>query len=166
MSSKFRCQKGASLIELMITVIIGAIAMMALAVPFIAERSFESSGRRQAEAQRDAQMAMRSMSRAARDSSGYTITAGANSTKIDFVRPCGAMSFEGGPTFNGGQIRWVDACVSPSNTIILIDGVRSRVTALTATAVSPKLIRLNLGVTYQNQQSELLETDVFLRNAV
>ena len=158
-------QRGASLIELLITIIIGVIALMALAVPFVAERSFESSGKRQTEAQRDAQMALRSMTKAARDSSSYFVTAGASSTRIDFARPCGTMSFEGGPNFSGGQIWWVNGCVAPVDTTVLIDGIRSRVTNFTVTPVTTRLVKLRLDVIHENLRSEFLETEIFLRNA-
>ena len=61
-----RSRKGVTLIELLVTIVIGSIAMMALSVPFMSERIFWLSGDAQAESQRDAQMALRAMARVAR----------------------------------------------------------------------------------------------------
>ena len=60
-------RRGVTLIELLITVMIGAIAMFALVPPFIAEGNFFRKGKRQTEAQRDAQMVLRAMARAVRE---------------------------------------------------------------------------------------------------
>ena len=163
---RFFSERGLSLIEVAITVTISGIALMALAVPFVADRSFWNAGRRQTEAQRDAQVVTRAMARMAREGTGYTIIPSAGSTKIDVTKAgCAASSFEGGPSFNSGQLEWVDGCATPASTITLIDGVRSRVVNFTATAVSAELVRIDLEVLHENQENEILQTEIFLRNA-
>ena len=159
-------QRGFSLLELLIAMIISSIALLGAAAPFIAERSFWASGKRQVEAQRDAQMALRSMARFARQGNGYVIGGSSGNVTIVFTRPSGNVCFEGGPTFNNGQLRRFDGtCGSPAPTI-LIDGVRSKVTQLVFTSVTTnKLVNIQLQVTRENQQNETLQTDLFLRNA-
>ena len=159
-----RATQGFTLIELLITMVIGTIAMFALAPPFIAERRFLAIGRRQTEAQRDAQVALRAIARAARGSNTYAIAAGG--AKITFTPFGGGASpcFQGGPSFSS-QLQWFSNCGSGSPTL-LIDGNRSKVSSLVMTPITVnKVVRVLLLVTYENQRTELLETDLFLRNA-
>ena len=86
-------RRGVTLIELLITIIIGAIAMLALAVPFSAERIFWLRGDTQAEAQRDAQLALRAMARVGRQSSCYEIV-GNNQITL-YAGPRGAITCTG-----------------------------------------------------------------------
>lgn len=158
---------GVTLIEVLITLVIGSIAMFALAAPFVAERSFWGTGQRQTEAQRDAQLALRAIARAIREGSTPSLAPGnPPDATLTFNVPCGAgvanVTFSGGPSF-GGQLQMIDSCSGVTST--LIDGVRSRVTDLLFTGVSTKLVRVQIDVTHQNQEHEFLVTELFLRNA-
>lgn len=163
-------QKGVTLIEILIVAIIGAIALIALAVPFMAERRFSGLGKSQVEAQRDAQLVTRAIARIARESSVFSITGSAGDQTLVFTTPCGSVSFRGGSAFNNGgpntgQLIRTDNCVAPAATSVLIDGVRSKVTNFTATSVTlNKMVDLQIDIQYQNQRSELLQTRIYLRN--
>ena len=167
--------RGATLIELVIAVMIGAIVLMALVIPYAAERSFWHVGSYQAEAQRDADMVLRSMALTARQGQSYTVTnVATNDLKVTFAMPasagCGSpVYFEGGTAFpsplNGGQFVWRNGCASPAATVTLIDGVKSKVSAFTPTTiVANKLVKVNLTVIHKNQQTEIMEKQLFLRN--
>lgn len=158
-------RRGITLIEVLITVIIGSIAMLALTIPYSMEPLFWGQGKRQTEAQRDAHMVLRAMARVARESAGYTIAAG-------------GVTFNGAPTCGGGSATFE---LHPSgefhqhcgaNTAILIDGVRSKVASFTPTQIiANKLVQITLTVTHQlratdpRTQSETLGTQLYLRNA-
>ncbi len=164
-----RGYRGVTLIELMITTVIGSIAFMALAVPFVAERRFWVTGNAQVEAQRDAQMAMRAIGVVARESGDYRILDSGGNVRLRFELPCGNKEFRRGPAFNGGQLEFRNISCPPSEgppSSILIDGVRSRVTELTFTPViDDKLVHVRLVVAHQNLADEVLETDFYLRNS-
>ena len=158
-------RRGVTLIEVLITIVIGAIAFFAAAMPFIAERSFWGSGNRQAEAQRDAQMAVRAMARVARESNGYTLIPG-------------GVTFHGAPTCGGGDVTFevhaggVFHQHCGGTTSILIDGVRSKMSSFTPTQITANtLVQIALVVTHQLQatnpttRSETLVTNLYLRNA-
>ena len=156
-------RRGFTIIELLMAVVIGAIAMMALAIPFIAERSFFGTGKRQTEAQRDAQMALRALARTARMSTTYDASVPG---QLSFTVPsCGTSIFE---RHAGGEFH-LHGC---SGDLVLIDGVRSRVASFTVTPIiANKLVRVQLQMTNRlsatdpRQRSELLVTELFLRNA-
>ena len=153
-------ERGFSLIELLITMIISSIAMMALAVPFMAERSMWATGRQQAAAQRDAQMALRTMARVAREGNNYVI----NANSITFTTPCGTKVFQTAGN-SSQQFEMVDNCAAPSQTVTLIDGTRSRVTQFNPTAVTTRLVQIQFQITNEGQENEQLQTQLFLRNA-
>ena len=158
------CPAGVTLIELLVTVIIGSIAFFALAIPFVAERSFSSAGRRQVEAQRDAQLAMRLIARRGRESGGYTVDFGGSG--VTFLEPEGGTCdshIQGGPAI-GGRLELDDGCTG-GPTAILIDGIRSQVTDFLVEGLSFNLIRVRITVTHENQRDELVETEILLRNA-
>ncbi len=186
--SRRNSRRGVTLIELLMAVVIGAIAMFALVPSFVAERVFWGNTQRQTEAQRDGQMGMRAIARTGREGTAYTFTTttfGLNAnSKIAFNLPPGAPSasvcFAGGtPAGNGvgaGEL-WVSSkpCVAVLDIgtgIQLIDGIRSKVTNFTVTQVVPnKLVRVHLEVTHilrttdtRTPGKEILETDLFLRN--
>ena len=170
--SSLRSQKGITLIEILIVSIIGVIALLALAVPFMAERRFSGLGKSQVEAQRDAQLVTRAIARVARESYSYT-RGGVNITdaSITFKQPSESfVCFRGGSTFNNGQLHRLEGINAtcggiPTTTTVLIDGIRSKVTNFTATSVVPKkIVDLQINVQYQNQRSELLQTRIYLRN--
>ena len=154
---------GVTLVEMLITVVIGAIALFALAVPLVARSSFEISGNAQAEAQRDAQLGLEAMERVARASNRYTVGGGGNS--ITFTDPAGCvLSFQGGPAF-GSQLLMSPGCGAAA-TVPLIDGNRSQVTAFAVTTVrANRLVRVNLTVLHRGRETESLQTELFLRNA-
>ena len=154
------------------TVIIGSIAMLALWPPFVAERVFWNRGKRQTEAQRDAQMAMRAMARVARQSSTCDVYTSSNETDIAFTSPSSGggcfIGFVGGA--NAGQL-WLRATCDSANTTVLIDGVRSRITNIAAEeVVNDRLVRVRVVVSHRlrttdpRQEDEILETKLFLRN--
>lgn len=177
-----RYYRGLTLIELLIVIIISSISLMALSVPFVAQRVFSISGNNQTESQRDAQLVLRAMARAGRECNAYTWPAPgfpAGATNLEFkgcpndqIYPVGNRCFSGGPAFSGGKLTLTFGnCQTPS-TRTLIDGVRSKVAEFTLTQVIPnKLVRVRLQVTHQptatssRVESEVLETDLFLRNA-
>ena len=159
-------RRGVTLIELLITVLIGAIAMFALAPPFIAEGNFFRKGKRQTEAQRDAQMALRAIAFVAHESTGYSIPTG---DTINFLNTsvCGTNPV----TFHADAVSRDLHMHCGGNTTILIDGIRSRVTTFTPTTVlANKLVRIHLDVSNQLRASdplsenEVLDTELFLRN--
>ena len=157
-------RRGVTLIELLIAIVIGSIAFFALTVPFVAERSFWASGRRQAEAQRDGQIALRAIARIVRQSTSCTVPGGSG-PQFTCTAPGGSAScFRGGPSFGNQLQRYSGACGSGTATI-LVDGNRSRVTSLTATTIATNIVRVRLQITYQNQRTALFLTDLFLRNA-
>ena len=167
-------RRGVTIIELLITVLIGAIAMFALVPPFIAEENFFRKGKRQTESQRDAQMAFRAIARAARQSQAYTVvSAGPTIGAISFQPPTGpALCFYGGSPASSqqGRLRVGPGCES-ANPTVLIDGVRSRVQSFTITQVVPnRLVRIRLDVSHRLRTTdpfsanELIETELYLRN--
>jgi type II secretory pathway pseudopilin PulG len=163
---------GVTLIELLITIVISTIALLALTAPFVAERSFWGIGKRQTEAQRDAQVALRAIARAAREGNAITTPlAGFSGNTFTFTTPsCPVfgITFSGDPL--SGQLLMTDGCAG-GLPIPLIDGVRSRVNNLVFTGITNKLVHIQLDVTHRlrttdpNVQNELLQTEIFLRNA-
>ena len=154
-------RRGVTLIELLMTIVIGSIAFFPLAVPFVGERSFWGTGQRQTEAQRDAQLILRAMARAIREGSGYDPATNA------FAVPCGTVIFEAHADGSFHQ----HGCLGDA---ILIDSSvgRSKVTSFTVTPViANKLVQIALTVTHQlratdpRTQSETLATQLYLRNA-
>lgn len=160
-------RRGVSLIELLIAIIIAGIAYIGLAVPFVTERSLWAMGRQQAEAQRDAEGALRAIARAIRQGGATTPLLGGSSYTLSVQIPsCGgaAVTFTGGP-LAGGQLTMVDGCAAPPAAAVLIDGVRSRVTDLVFTRVAAKQVRVRIQVSHENLEDELLETEILVRNA-
>ena len=175
---------GVTLIELLMAVIISAIAFFPLAMPFIGERSFWGTGERQTEAQRDAQMVLRTMARAARECHAYSTGTGGflpgatllsfDSCANDPIYPAGSRCFAGGPAYLGGTMIFRSTnCQTIPSTIVLIDGTRrSQVVNFTVTPIVPnKLVRVHLEVSHRRTttdtrvRNEILETEIFLRNA-
>jgi type II secretory pathway pseudopilin PulG len=87
-----------TLIEVLVTVVISAIAMMALAMPVVAERRFWTIGIQQTQVQRDAQVALRAIAKVARQSSKVDVkNVGPDHGKVEFgYTGCGKHVFEGG----------------------------------------------------------------------
>ena len=159
-------RRGVTLIELLMTVVIGAIAMFALVPPFIAEGNFFRKGKRQTEAQRDAQMALRAIAFVAHESTGYSIP---TSDTINFLNTsvCGTNPV----TFHADAVSKDLHMHCGGNTTPLIDGVRSRVVSFTPTTViANRLVHIQLDVSHQLRttdtasENEVLDTDLFLRN--
>ena len=164
---------GVTLIELLITVLIGAIAIFALVPPFVAEGNLFRKGKRQTEAQRDAQTALRAIARVARQSTGYhNVISGPTFGQIVFDNPgtpTTTTCFSGGSSVGNHLVKGVGC--EGANPTVLIDGVRSRVQSFTITQVVPnKLVRIRLDVSHQLRttdpfsENELIETELFLRN--
>ena len=166
--------RGVTLIELLVTIIIGTIAMMALSVPFMSERIFWLSGDAQAESQRDAQMGLRAIARVARESTQYNPFSGSSGW---FASPsAGVTCFDRGPgpAFNSLYMytnNGLGGCLGAP--IVLIDGNapithRSQVQAFSMTeTVDNKLVRVHLDVLHtrgSRQENEVVDTDIFLRN--
>lgn len=170
-------RRGVTLIELLMTIVIGSIAMLGMWPPFVAERVFWNKGKRQTEAQRDAQMGLRAIARVAREGNGWdslTLVNTPSFSRIDITTgtSCGIWRIEGGPALPGGpgQLQMLnEAC--PPNPRTLIDGVRSRVTNFRITTIVPnRLMRVHLEVSHRLRTSdprteqEILETEIYLRN--
>ena len=171
-------RRGVTLIELLVALIISSIAMMALVIPFVAERAFLGSGKAQAEAQRDTEMVLRAIARAARQSDAVdpgTFIPGPNG-QIQFNNPitrCFQANTATGKLFMttpGGPILTSCGAGGPQPGVELIDGNRSRVTNFSPLIVNSKLVRVHLEVTHTpivggpRQEKEVLETEIFLRN--
>ena len=153
-------QRGVTLVELLVVIVISSIALMALSVPLVAERSFWASGTRQAEAQREAQLVMRAIARVAHESSSYAVAG----SQITFTAPCGGRQFLTAGA-GGKQFQMIDGCTSPPKTVTFIDGDETQVTQFNVTFINPKLIGIDLEITENGQQNEFLQTQFFLRNA-
>ena len=166
-------KRGVTLIEMLIALIISSIAMMALAVPLIAERAMVGSGKAQTEAQRDAEMVMRAIARNGRQSDTATIfPTTPDSYQLQFSNPA-TICFQGGPAFGNRLLLGPGGCGAGGGGggNVLIDGIRSIVTRFIATEiVHNKLVRVHLEVTHTpivggpRQEDEVLETEIFLRN--
>ena len=159
-------RRGVNLIELLIAIVISTISFFSIALPFVTERSFARQGRRQVEAQRDAQVAMRAIARAGRDGTAYDFDSPPNPAVKFHKASCstGTVNFVG--DLSTGKLFLIDECAAPPATVVLIDGVRSQLTDMVVTSLVPnKLVRVRLEVTYQGEKVEVLETELFLRNA-
>ncbi len=140
--------------------VIGVIAFMPLAMPFVAERSFWRSGSAKAESQRDAQLVLRAMARAARESTSYTLTP--DGGRVQFATPdcpAGSVAFE---VHDTAELHW-HTC--DGDEVALVDGARSQVVEFTVTRVTTRLLHVRLHVIYDGRDDEILETQLHLRNA-
>ena len=167
-------RRGVTIIELLMTIIIGSIAVLAMWPPFVAERLLWNKGKRQTEAQRDAQMGLRAIARSGRESRSYEVTNPAPDEIqvrfFKFIDEC----FIGTPTSQGGIGRLVfnPGCEFGAAGIVLIDGVRSRVEEFIPSPVpgNPKLAQIHLVVSHRlrttdnRSENEVLDTTLFLRN--
>lgn len=161
-------RRGFTLVEGLMAVIISAIALMTLAVPFLAQQRLWRQGWTQSEAQRDAQIVMRSIARSARQASAVAVSTVSGYERVDLTVPSGSgnctVTFEGGAALNGGQLRKIDGCDSNTQTL-LIDGVRSRVGTFSPTRLgNGTLLSVDIDVITEDQENEPLSTTVFLRN--
>ena len=153
-------ERGASLVELLIAMVISAIAILAIAAPFMAERSFWARGKRRVEAQRDAQMVMRAIAHVARPSRGCDAHNPAE-LSCTSVSLC-ATEFQ----TSGAQFQMIDGCQLPAKTITLIDGTKSAVTKFTTTPImTNKVVKVELEITREGKEKALLVTQIFARNA-
>ena len=98
-------QRGVTLVELLVTIIIGSIAFMALTLPFVAERATWQIGRAKAESQRDAQLALTALARTAHAGGFATVTGAAPSNTLTIYDKNPATGgivigcFQGGPAY-------------------------------------------------------------------
>lgn len=169
-------RRGVTLVELLMVAVISSIGFVALALPFAAERSMWGNGKRQSEAQRDAQMALRAIARVARESLAYSVVnPGPNQGAVGFDQPGGATGIDtcvrGGPSDNF-QLTVRPSC-NGAISQVLIDGVRSRIASFRVVPVVPnQQLRIELLVRHRLRQNdtreneELLITEVYLRNGV
>ena len=177
-----RSQRGVTLIEVLMVVVISAIAMFALVPPFIAEGSLFRKGKRQTEAQRDAQMALRAMARVGRESTDCVVSSPIpTNVVVRFAPPVGGGGddcFIGKPISQGGNGSLIlqQGCGTEGQ-IILIEGTtlqgrRSWLEEMTAEEiVNNQLLRVRLVVSHRlrattdpHEEDEILETTLFLRN--
>jgi prepilin-type N-terminal cleavage/methylation domain-containing protein len=155
-------RRGITLVEVLITVVIGSIALCAMALPFVAERSFWATGQRQTEAQRDAHLVMRAISRAAQESGSVALDPDGAGARffLDPNRTVCQAYFRGG--FAGsGRFEWYPRC-GRQPTVLLDDD--SRLRTLAFEPVSRNLLRVRVEVTRKDREDERLETDFYLRN--
>ena len=169
---KLRNQRGVTLLELLIVIIISVILVLTAMVPFVAERLFWGRGRRRVESQQDAQIVMRAIERVARGSKNYTYPVGGNPNRIDFTDTAGCTRQVQLAGASNTQLQLVNNCVSPTPPpLTLIDGNRSRVTNWVITPVNTKLVTIQLRVAHRllatdpREENETLVTEFFLRNA-
>lgn len=161
-------QSGMTVIEMMIAIAVALIMMFAMAMPYSAEKLFWRQGEKQTAAQRDAQLIMRTIALAARESRGVTVTQPAGGhTQVIFDKPCGASGFanvifDGGPNFNGGAFQETNHCSGATAT--MIDGVRSEVLAFDANVIGTNLVKISVDVLNENLKQEQLTTQLYLRN--
>jgi prepilin-type N-terminal cleavage/methylation domain-containing protein len=157
-------RRGMTLVELLVTLVIAGIAFSTIVIPFATERAFWKVGERKAEAQQSAEVVLRAMGRHGRHASQFAITTIGPQTILTFTPISGsAMIFRGGPAFNGGQLIMQDI----SNSGVLIDGVRTKVTNYTVTTLIPnRLVRVRLEVQHvaDANRKEVMETEIHLRN--
>ena len=154
---------GVTLIELLIAVIIGSIVMFALALPLVAERSMWGRGQRKTEAQRDAQMVMRAIARAARQSSQFSASGGL--LQLSSCDGASLMVIQGGPQStlsDKNQVRMTDC---GGRTATLIDGQKSRATQLTFSRITGSLFKVHLEIMRDGREKAVLETTLYARNA-
>ena len=161
---------GVTLVELLITTVIASIAMMALAIPLIAERSFWGTGKRQTEAQRDAQLAMRAIARVGREAWEFDVVSVNPNQSVLKFKNSGASCEK---TFIGDRINWklyfLDACAGTSTE--LINGERSRLKEMFVEGIGARQVRIRLRVAHSlrandpREEDEVLETQLYLRNA-
>ena len=151
-------ERGVSLIELLITMVIALVALSAATTPFVAERSFWTTGNRRVEAQRDAQLVMHSIARVARESNDFIV----NGNTLTFTSPAACdYDFQN----SGTQFQMVKrSCITPAQTIVLLDGTKSVMTQFVPTEISTKVVQIQLEVTREGQEKEKMETQIFLRN--
>lgn len=139
--------------------------MLALSAPFMAERRFWITSNAQAEAQRDAQLVLRAIARHIREGRTYEVLNGGQELRVGGPWVCTVSPFM--KVFElhaGGELHFHDC---NGNTLVLIDGIRSEVQNFTVTpiAMTNNLLHIQLDVLYNNLENEVVETQVFLRNA-
>lgn len=174
-------RSGVTLIELLVAVIIGAIACLGLSAPMMAERRFWILGNAQAESQRNAQLATRAIARVARE---------AGQLRSISTFPWGAIYRFETPECAGdmvfiarvatGKLEFQEQCGVPGPVVTLIDGDadgdtqmnrnESWLTEFAIIEVGPedpsKTLRVLVRVRHGGVEEELLETTLFLRNWV
>ena len=158
--------RGFTLTEILMTFVITSVMMVAFTAPFMAERIFLREGNQQMEAQRDAELVLHAITRVARECKDAEVTAPASGqTQITLSCPLDTTPVTWAPVvFLGGQMQRTDQRVSPARTILLINGIKSKVQVFTASFAN-QILYLQVQVNNQDFGSETLETRIFLRNA-
>ena len=188
MPKQSNARSGVTLIELLVTVMIGAIACLGLAAPMMAERRFWIAGIAQAESQRDAQLATRALAWVAREAGQMfppAIISGG--VRYSFELP-GCTQGGAQKVFIAqvatGTLRFQDQCGPPPWPVVTLisgdvdvegnvpgqmDRNESWLTEFTIERVGPenspsKILHLIVRVQHGGVEEELLETTLFLRN--
>jgi prepilin-type N-terminal cleavage/methylation domain-containing protein len=155
---KLHSQAGFTLIEILMTLIITTIALIAVSGPFMAERRFWSNGMKKAMAQRDAHMILRAMEQSVRESEGFTVTEFGDSDTLTLTGTC-APVFTGGPSLSG-KLNKTDC----NGSLDLVEGARSMVTEFNVSSVvADKLVNVRIHVV-SDLMDEVLETQMYVRN--
>ena len=153
--SVIRSSAGVTIVELLMAIIISSIAFMALAVPFVSERTFWIAGKAQTESQRSAQVVLRAIARVARESKRLEPGKG-------FLTPtCGA-----GKEFSwvGEEIQFTDRC-SGGPAVTIATGVTEF--NLEQVVLNNRFrVRVHIRVRQLNRpnEDEILDTEIYLRN--
>ena len=167
-------QRGFTLMELIIAIVISVIALFGLAPLLIGGTVSFNTGKRRVEAGRDGELVLRALAHVARESSSFTINGPGDVTFVSPTSPCGIWRFQGGSGAPfGGQLSMTDGC--PGSSVPLINGVRSQVmnfSVAPATVGNTRAVRVTIQVADQlrttlgqRQNNETLQTDLYLRNA-
>jgi type II secretory pathway pseudopilin PulG len=152
-----RSRAGITFIEVLITIIISAIAVLAAGTPLVAERTFWSAGKRQTDAQRDAQLVLRAIARAARESASFQIVG--NAVTFHSGIPPAAPNCTAAFTWSPGTGQLITQRPCSAGPITLSTDVAS----FLPQQIQSNLVQISVQVV-KGQQSELLVTDLFLRN--
>jgi prepilin-type N-terminal cleavage/methylation domain-containing protein len=149
-------RSGVTLIEVLVTIIIGSIAMLAMAGPFVIERSMWSSGRDKTTAQREAQLALRAIGSLARESGRYEVAV----KELKLYSP-DKLNCQAAFAWDSVQqsMLWKRPCGAAGNALI-----KSGVTGFSVQAINNQLFGVQIQVQSGNEQ-ETLVTEFFLRNA-
>ena len=160
-------ERGFTLAELLITMIIAVIGVLMISIPFMAERNFWRMGQARVEARRDAQMVLRAMARVGR-SSLDPVPGEKNvvTNSLTFKSGTCEQTFRLGGADNN-QLVLVNGpdCIPPDQTQVLIDGTRSRVNQFVVTPLTDRIVRVELEIRHGDEVSGLLQTEFFVRNA-
>lgn len=174
-------RRGVTLIELLVAVVIGAIACLGLSAPMMAERRFWILGNAQAESQRNAQLATRAIARVVREAGQLRSTSKfgwGDIYRFETPECAGDMVFIA-RVYSTHELQFQEQCgPQPWPLVTLIGGDvdgdtqmdrnESWLTEFTIDRVgaggSSKTLSVRVRVQHGGVEEELLETTLFLRN--